>query len=31
MTTHAIEVRGLRKCYRDFTLNDVSFTLPTGQ
>ncbi|MCL2882398.1 MAG: ABC transporter ATP-binding protein [Coriobacteriia bacterium] len=26
----ALEVRGLRKTYDDFTLNDVSFTLPEG-
>ena len=29
--TNAIEVQGLRKSYKDFTLADVSFTLPWGQ
>lgn len=29
--TDAISVRGLRKCYKDFTLQDVSITLPWGQ
>lgn len=31
MTTYAIDARGLRKSYKDFTLEDVSITLPTGQ
>lgn len=29
--THAIELQGLGKHYRDFALQDVSFTLPWGQ
>ena len=29
--TNAISVRGLRKSYQDFTLQDVSFALPPGQ
>ncbi len=29
--TNAIEVQGLRKSYKDFTLADVSFALPWGQ
>ncbi len=28
--SNAIEVKNLRKEYKDFTLNDISFTLPTG-
>jgi ABC-2 type transport system ATP-binding protein len=28
--TNAIEIKGLRKEYRDFSLNDISFTLPLG-
>ncbi len=28
--TSAIEIEGLRKEYRDFTLKDISFTLPQG-
>ena len=27
---NAIEVKNLRKEYKDFTLNDISFSLPTG-
>jgi ABC-2 type transport system ATP-binding protein len=27
---HALELRGVRKSYRNFTLRDVSFTLPRG-
>lgn len=27
---NAIEIEGLRKEYKDFTLKDISFTLPTG-
>jgi ABC-2 type transport system ATP-binding protein len=27
---NAIEVKNLRKGYKDFTLNDISFSLPTG-
>jgi ABC-2 type transport system ATP-binding protein len=27
---NAIEVKNLRKEYQDFTLNDISFSLPTG-
>lgn len=27
---NAIEIKGLRKEYRDFSLNDISFSLPTG-
>ena len=27
---NAIEVENLRKEYQDFTLNDISFSLPTG-
>ncbi|MGI5895267.1 MAG: ABC transporter ATP-binding protein [Candidatus Merdivicinus sp.] len=27
---NAIEIRSLKKCYPDFTLDDVSFTLPEG-
>lgn len=30
MTNNAIEVKNLRKEYKDFTLNDISFSLPTG-
>ncbi len=30
MTDNALEVRGLRKAYRDFTLEDVSFAIPRG-
>ena len=29
--TDAIEVRGLCKSYKDFTLKDVSISLPWGQ
>ena len=28
---YAIKIQNLRKSYRDFTLNDVSFSLPEGQ
>jgi len=31
MTEHALEIRGLRKVYRGFTLDNVSFTLPRGR
>jgi len=27
---NAIEIKGLRKEYRDFSLNDITFSLPTG-
>jgi ABC-2 type transport system ATP-binding protein len=30
MTDYALEVTGLRKCYKGFTLKDVSFQLPRG-
>ena len=30
MTAHALEITGLRKAYKGFTLKDVSFTLPRG-
>jgi ABC-2 type transport system ATP-binding protein len=30
VTNNAIEVKNLRKEYKDFTLNDISFSLPTG-
>ena len=30
MTEHALQVSGLRKTFKGFTLNDVSFSLPKG-